>query len=230
MAYGLGDYLIRAVMTADSGLPEDAIINDFAVQHTAGSPSVGELTDAMNDVGDFYRLGATATNRVGSYISNGVDRGATHLLQAYQIVAGPLGSPALELPWLGPVAAVSTNNLPTEVSGVLSFHGDLTGLPEEAAGTRPKSRRRGRIFVGPLILEATEFAEPSPRLHSDFTSALRSNATALFDRLEADGWDWCVWSRTASTLYPITGGWTDNACDTQRRRGTEASSRVTYST
>lgn len=230
MAYDAGDLLIRAVMTAVSGLPEDTIINDWAVKHRSGAPTDGQIGDAFAAVGDFYRQGASVDARIGSWISDQVDRGATHELQAFTIVAGPLGSPRLTSAWLGPTSNSSSNNLPTEVAGVLSFHADLTGILEEAPSSRPRARRRGRVYIGPLVGEAVSMSSPAPALVSAFTSAMRSNATVMFDALDADGWDWCVWSRADAVLRPVVGGWTDDAPDIQRRRGQAATSRTTFTT
>jgi hypothetical protein len=230
MAYTLGDYLIQARMTSTSGLPEDVVINDFAL-HFVAPPSTPELEEAMNIVGEFYRQGATAADRVGSYIGSGVDRGATHELAAYQIVSGPLGSPVLTVDWLGPVAPLTAENLPLEVAACLSFHGTLTGvMEEELDGDRPRARRRGRIYVGPLTTDAVDVTQFQPKLTAAFTAALRSNATNLADALQAatQPAEWSVWSRRDVVLHEVVGGWTDNAPDTQRRRGQAPSSRTVF--
>lgn len=230
MAYEPGSYLIRPIMTAASGLIEDQIVNDWVVR-TADTfeASEAELEDAMAHVGDFYRLGATSADRVGSYIGDQVDRGATHEIVCYQIVEGPLGPPTHGMSWLGPTTGNVSKNLPTEVAGVLSFHASLDGVYEEVGATRPRARRRGRIFVGPLNEDAITDA-PAPVLSTVFTAAMRSNATVMYDALQADGFEWCVWSRADIALREVVGGWTDDAPDTQRRRGQASTARTVFTT
>lgn len=227
MAYTAGDYLIQTRMTAISGLPQDTVVNDFAVKFDA-DPGDLDLAEAMGAVGDFFRLGATVNDRVGSYISEWIDRAATHSIAAYQIVAGSIGSPRMEIDWLGPVTSGSSTSMPTELAGCLSFHGDLTGLVEESGATRPKARRRGRLFIGPLNGLAIDEHLADARLASLFTLALRANANVMGDHLETLSASWAVWSRANATLYPVVGGWTDNAPDIQRRRGVSPTARTVF--
>lgn len=228
MAYTAGDVLVRAVMSAASGLPEDQVINDFAFQAT-GAPTSGDVDSMFAAVDGFYRDNSSLGTALGSYISNQINRAATHELQAYHIVAGPLGSPFRTDPWLGPVTARSTPGLPTEVAGVLSFHADLTGELEVVGATHPKARRRGRVFIGPLVNEAVTNDTPPYYLSSAFLLHAREAGTRMLDESTTDDVPWCVWSRADATLRPVVGGWTDNAPDTQRRRGTAAGARVTWS-
>lgn len=230
MAYSGGAYLIQTIMSSTSGLVEDEVVNDWAVDFGGPGTSTGQLEDAMSAVGDFFRLGATAGDRVGSYIGGSIDRGATHRIELREIVAGPLGPPLITQDWLGPTSAVATSNLPTECAAVLSFHADLTGIFEEVGVTRPRARRRGRVFIGPLTTGAVVVADPQPVLHNDFRVAMQANAVAMFDALATIGAEWSVWSRVDQTLRQVVGGWTDNAPDTQRRRGQAASQRSTFTT
>jgi hypothetical protein len=227
MAYTAGDVLVRAEMQAASGLPADRIINDFAFR-AAGAPSTTDVDNMFAAVDHFYRTAQSLGKAVGAFISRQVNRSATHTLSAYHIVAGDLGSPFREDPWLGPVAPEVTTGLPTEVAAVLSFHADLTGVVEESGSTRPKARRRGRIFVGPLTVTAVDTSTPPFKLDSGLNLTLREAAVDLMDEADADSVPWCVWSRSDTTLRPVVGGWTDDAPDTQRRRGFAATTRVVW--
>lgn len=228
MAYTAGDILVRTVMQPSSGLPEDVVINDWAFRRGAGAPSQAELATLMGIVGDFFRGVNLNLATVGTYISTAITRAATHQIQAYQIQAGPLGSPLHEIDWLGPTTEGSSAGLPREVCGVLSFHGNLLGIQEEAGATRPRARRRGRVFIGPLTTQAITQAG-APVLEPTFTSALRTKAIAMADAAAVEGWTWSVWSRANEELYEVVGGWTDNAPDTQRRRGQAPTLRNVYS-
>lgn len=48
---------------------------------------------------------------------------------------------------------------------------------------------------------------------------------------EADAsliWQWRIWSPTNNNSVLIDNGWVDNAWDTQRRRGVEATARTIF--
>jgi hypothetical protein len=230
MAYQLGDVLVRTIMENVTGLPEDRVINDFAFATGATAPTTTELAEIGDYVDDFFRaIPSGAGSAVGSWIGEAINRSATHTMEFYSISAAGLGSPILVNNWLGPVAPVDSSNLPTEVAAVLSFHADLTGVQEEGAGgTRPRARRRGRVYIGPLGQSSITHAAENPLISSTLTGVLAAAGNAMRVAADADGLPWCVWSRTDQVLRPITGGWVDNAPDTQRRRGTDATTRSTW--
>lgn len=214
-------------MTAASGLPEDTIVNDFAFKN-AGAPAAGDFTDMFNLVDGFFNDIQTSTLSVGAHISNQVDRGATHEFQGWVISAGAMGSPDAVEAWLGPNTTSTGNAMPTECAGVLSFHADLTGILEESGATRPRARRRGRVFIGPLNLDALDTTSAPYPLKTPFMTTLRQAASALIAASTPDH-PWCVWSRTDAVLREVVGGWTDNAPDTQHRRGFTATVRNAFS-
>jgi hypothetical protein len=145
------------------------------------------------------------------------------------------GSPVQTALWtLGPTASASPGNLalPREVALCGSFHGDLSGVAEEGAGdTRPRARRRGRIYVGPLNVAATDSTNGSANggaLPSGFFIGRLAAAFAEFTAaaIEDEGGRWVVASRADNAVYPVTAGWVDNEFDTQRRRGLDPSART----
>lgn len=230
MAYELGDVLVRAIMENVTGLPQDRVMNDFAFATGSTAPSSGEITDVVGLVNNFYRdVPGSGINVPSSYISESIDRAATHTIEVYSITASGLGSPIAVEPWLGPVTAGFSTALPNEVAAVLSFHATQVGIAEEApGGTRPRARRRGRIYFGPLAIEASRYFDPNPRLVDEFLTSLRTAAGNLRDASVLEGVPWSVWSRADQVLRPVTGGWTDNEPDTQRRRGNIATTRVVW--
>lgn len=230
MAYTGDQYLVKAIMSAQSGLTEDQIVNDWAFTWTgAGDPFEADFVSLMAAVDQFYNGDPGSGDMPGKYISAWVNRSATHSMAIYQLTAPPIGSPVFEDDWLGPTSPYASSALPLEVAGVVSFHADLTGVPEESGATRPKARRRGRVFVGPLIDDAITGDTPPYMLSAAFTLALRANINFMADTALADDWTFGVWSRADQTVRPAVGGWTDNAPDTQRRRGKSPTTRVTYS-
>lgn len=231
MAYTAGSTLVRAVMESSTGLPSDRYINDFAFEFD-GTPIAANYDNIVTVVSDFYRVVTTGAASVGQFISNAVNRSATHTIDVYHITAGPIGSPVYSESWLGPPTTSSTSGLPTEVAGVLSFHADLTDIPEESGVTHPRARRRGRVFIGPLNINAVDISNAPYRLAGSgsgaFLNTLREAATRLADDAAANDFTWSVWSRADATLRPVVAGWTDNAPDTQRRRGPASTARVTW--
>jgi hypothetical protein len=120
-------------------------------------------------------------------------------------------------------AAVDGTRLPGEVAVVLSFHSLLTDVPEEVGATRPGARHRGRIYFGPLntasLDASTATVEPATN------AALRGAALSFMALTTAP---WSQWSRADAVMRTITGGYVDNAFDTQRRRGIAATARTTF--
>jgi hypothetical protein len=230
MPYTDGSYLVKAVMEAASGLPADRIVNDFCFEYGVSS-GITDYNQMIDLVDEFYNFVHDITP-LSSFISRQVNRSATHNIQIYVIGAGgDTGSPVWEEPWLGPADPGTASGLPTEVAGVLSYHADLSGVLEEVGDTRPKARRRGRLYVGPLVRGACVDAPPYLLNHAtsgSFGHTLRAAAVKLMDDSTANAGPWSVWSRADSILRPVVGGWTDDAPDTQRRRGTEAAARVVW--
>src|SRR5688572_18339757 len=132
------DILVRPVMSCVSGLPQDVFTNDFAFHHLSGDAPTGvELLDLYGAVDGFYNDVQANGFSVANAIGEAVSRSVTHVMQFFDISVG--GSPIHEEAWLGPTAPLDLGaNLPTEVAVTLSFHGDLTGIPEEVGVTRPK--------------------------------------------------------------------------------------------
>lgn len=252
MAYQDGDILVRAVMHNVTGIPADDIVNDFAFTASLEQDDAQWL-NLVSRVDDFYNTAASNTVRVGSYMSDAINRAATHRMDGYRIVSGALGSPIFSTAWLGPATMVpGADRLPNEVAACLSFHADLDGVVEEEAGTssipsteeaidqgaptthpghaRPRARRRGRLYIGPLINNTILHTTPNPRMSDGFLLAMREGGVRLIDGNDdaGSGGSWGVWSRRDQQVHVITGGWTDDAIDTQRRRGVKAAARVLW--
>ena len=100
--------------------------------------------------------------------------------------------------------------LPPEVSLCGSFQA-------VAASGIPQSRRRGRIFLGPLntgtLASTGRPAVGSVAILRNALEALRVASAA------AATWEWSVFSTKNLVNYSIANGWVDDEFDTQRRRG-----------
>lgn len=230
MPYQAGDILVRAVMSNANGLVDDQFVNDFAFRQ-ALEQTPAEMLALVSRVNSFYNGTGEELNIVSHYISTSVNRAATHRMDLYRIAAGGLGSPILSVPWLGPGAPIAAaENLPNEVAAVVSFHADLTGVLEESGATRPKARRRGRLYVGPLGDNALSGDIPNPLFSDTFLGTLRHGITdvAAGNDVAGQGGAFSVWSREDQELRRVIGGWTDNAPDTLRKRGQASTARVVF--
>lgn len=107
--------------------------------------------------------------------------------------------------------------LPHEVALCVSFQADpVSGVPQ--------ARRRGRIYLGPLAEAASSNARPS----TSVLNVVEAAAQRLLDESTLSVWKWQVYSRTGQTHATVTGGWIDNAWDTQRRRGNDPTARLSF--
>nr|CRY95156.1 hypothetical protein [uncultured prokaryote] len=121
---------------------------------------------------------------------------------------------------LGVTAAsvLNTYNMPGEVALCVSFAGE----PE--SGTIA-ARRRGRIYLGPFNFgastgELTNSSRPATNLVSAAVGA-----SAALEMATPIGSVWAVHSRKDNDFVQIQNGWVDNAWDTQRRRGVQATTK-----
>jgi hypothetical protein len=220
-----------AIFQASSGKPEDRFVNTFHfVTYTTTLSVEAAQTAARAKVVDFYLglgSGDTAqTSAVGIYLSPWIQRLAE--VRSYD----------LEEPGTGPGTGV--NRTPTIQTFTLPASGSPGGLPEEVAvclsysGDAPVSpRRRGRIFLGPLITGvnlaaiAALPAVPDPTICGNLIKACKR----LSKHPTADEPVWVIRSSMPEENFVvITKGYVDNAFDTQTRRGPTASTRQLWVT
>jgi hypothetical protein len=220
------DFLARAVLPHTSGLPSDVTINDFAFAGPETGPQVAAaVIQLYNDPSP------SSGQALGAYLSGVVSRALlASRIELYAILtagqrsgADPLGSPVLTVPFTLSVSNVAID-LPGEVACALSFRASYLGLVEEIGNTRPRSRRRGRVFIGPLNQQAvTTDAVSEARPAAAFISDLVAVGARLRDSITST---WCVWSRMDALFAPVETVWADNAFDTIRSRGHRATART----
>jgi len=206
---------VMHVMQMFSGLPEDRIVNVFHFRGDGDYDTEAPLARAR--VAAFFNT-ASGTNSVSYYISALVLRTST-------VTSYDLDEPKPRVPTSAPVtltAAGSLNGFPEEVACCLSYH---SSVPPAIT-----ARRRGRVYIGPLNGTAVHFAstEAPARPETSFIADLAASAGALVAAGAVDP-KWCVRSSLPTENFQtINGGWIDNALDTQRRRGPDATSRTTW--
>lgn len=215
---------VTATFEHKSGLIKDRVVNTFTFR-TPGDfidpVDAGNIRAALED---FYNTAhGTAGRSLGSWLSTSLSRTVKPIYRFYDITADlagtPAGSPLFTLNALANLANnVSGEGLPAEVAYALSFRGDFGADVEFAAGSRPRARDRGRIYFGPLGLDAVVTGGPGVKANPSAglkDSVLQAGA---FLRDEATT-EWVVWSRAGAKVTPVTVVSIDDAFDTQRRRG-----------
>jgi hypothetical protein len=199
-------------------------------------PVTASMDEIVTRLSAFYNstpAGATAGFSISDYIGIQVARTASNCRFVFYFsetiapVTTPWGSPVRSTNWtIG--APVSATGYPGEVAAAISYHADLTDVPESSGDTRPAARKRGRIFLGPLTtaIGSNEGVNQDASITSSIRTNLGKSALALRDSNALT--TWCVYSPTANTVYEVVGGYVDDAFDTQRRRGTKAEIRTVW--
>jgi hypothetical protein len=132
-------------------------------------------------------------------------------------------------------------NLPSECACVLTLEtGGRADAPVETADgpdagfavDRPKQRHTGRIYVGPLnsntVTGGLIAARPTPGFQETLRLAAKQLATAA-EAIIVDTPFLAVWSRKDRAFRSVEFVSTDDAFDTQRRRGVLPTSRTRLS-
>lgn len=214
--------IIRAqvIIPMLSALPEDACVNTFHFNSTGGTLAT-DLDTITDLVQDFYF--ATPTGEGGpirAYWGAQVDEDDVHL-RLYNLSSPEPRAPLRDTD-IGVEGSVSGTGLPDEVALCLSFQAP------QVSGS-PQSRRRGRIFFGPLGQNALSGTVPNNRPDAGFVGRLAQAGEDLMNNAAATSAPWVVYSPTDDAGYLVDNGWVDNAFDTQRRRGVSPTTRTTWS-
>lgn len=212
---------IQASLASKSMLPEDAAVNVW--HFTSLGTDRASNTNAMDAALDtFY------TSLADIFCANTLTGDWT--FKAYDLADPEPRTPFATYAHTG--ATLTTGDgLPTECAVCLSIEG-------VAGSGFNMRRRRGRLYIGPLSngvsTTVTGYVYVSP-------TAMGIIMDAAEELRSAGGLDfvWSVYSPTAAGPTPdaaailaattyVDHGWIDNAFDTQRRRGTVASTRAVF--
>lgn len=216
-------YRVRCVLPYTTNLPRDVAVNTFHVTRiTALSGS--ELTAVMGEFANFYKAySAPAGAPIGAWIGSTVSRVPNACRIEVYDLADTEPRPIIAQSTFTLPDPASGTNLPLEVAGVLSFRGTY---PAGAV----RARRRGRVFIGPLRTDAVNGVIAQPTLAAGFQTTMRTAAKNLHTGIPAAAplAFWSIWSRKDNLPVEVIGGWTDDAPDTQRRRGQAATARTLW--
>jgi len=234
--------LATVTLKAASGFVEDDVVNTFSFQCDGTTATATKITQLQTAIAAFYNTNQSTTRAPAYYLAHSISRSTNATLVRYYDVedsldGSPHGSP-LDTKMFTLAAAASNPDLPAEAAVVLTTRGTswATALVETTDGSdagslvdRPRQRRSGRIYFGPLNSAASTepsdgtFARPVSAVITTFLDA----AEDLQDAVQANGDNWAVWSRVDAAMRNVTDAQMDNAFDTMRSRGPAATSRTT---
>lgn len=213
---------------------------DTAIEKDESVVTQSWIVDELNELGAtlliqfailaFWNNVHPTFGRVSQWLSPAVDSGANKCLVRYFRIDDltgdpPAMSPIIDRPFtmLGPSGGAI--GLPAQVAACVSFHGDLTGIPEFGGHQRLRQRRRGRIYIGPLnqYTVTPDVTTHVPYLEGSFQHCLSAAAANIATGVLP--LQWSIWSRADATLYPVLGGFVDNSFDVMRKRKVIRSNR-----
>lgn len=228
-----------------SGVPRDSVVNTFAVKAVTPITGAngGDLTTLLSR---FYNQSTSVGHSVSNYLSAELSRATGACTWDIYDVTGhedgtAHGSPIFSDTMTLAEAANSAVQMPSECAIVVTLRGagwqtalvDVPGgAPGPAGNTHPRARLSGRLYVGPLCDTAnnSKVAGSGPaQVNPTVGTALLDAIQDVYDQLAAasESLTLCVWSRAASLFTGVTHAQVDNAFDTQRRRGQDATTRTT---
>lgn len=201
-----------------SALPDDIYVNTFHID--TGGASVGSVAGDIHDALVFFYNGVSTTHgqvsdiasRLSEYIT------ATATTKIYDLGDA---EPRVPITDTFTLDSRASTNLPEEIAVCLSYR----AAPPKTA------RRRGRIYLGPLGLNAYSDATSlvPTRVATQFQSDLCRAGAELQDNLLDALCTWVVYSTADGVETNVIAAWhCDNAFDVQRRRGAAPSTRATY--
>lgn len=192
-------FFTQTVMQGITGLPEDVYVNTMAFESNSMIPGEAEVATMIEAITALY-------DELGTIISDDVNDDP--VLKIYNIDDVEPRVPLVEAQITAGFSG-GTVPLPSEVAVCLSYRGGLVS-------GAPASRRRGRIYVGPLGVNCLGI---TGRPDGVVATALQDAVEAFRAVLDPEPINHAVWSRAGDNLYDVVQYWTDDAFDTQRRRG-----------
>ena len=213
-------------------------------------PTSAEADTIANAIRDFYvadpgALLASVSDFLSPKFDNNPNRATVRFyniganMNALRIVDGgvPAGSPIWTRTFTLTGSASGADGLPSEVALAVTLEtlgradapveapdaGDPGGLVD-----RPKQRRTGRLYIGPLNITTMNHAGVAVRPSAGFTDVVRQAVGDLQADIAVLTGEFFlgVWSRADGQIRALEAVSTDDAFDTQRRRGESAIART----
>lgn len=183
------------------------------------------LTSAIDTLlQNFYNHVPTGgVNRISDYFSSAIKSTSGATQTRYYDIGGHLdgsrhGPPISTTFWT--LASQGSAALPAQLAIVSDLHADLSGTVEFGpGGTRPRARKRGRHYFGPLSSNAVSNGAGGVH-HATVAITCQNDIQKAYKDVLANvpvGVVWGVWSRKDAAIYPIVAGWTAGTVYSQRR-------------
>jgi len=230
--------LVDLELVHDSGIETDADHMTWTIRDNRVNtpPTSGQWTTYAAAVeAGFTDVLAGGTGQLRDYLSEQLS-GVGHL-RAYNVTGhldgSPHGSPILDAPLALGGVGTGYSPIPAEVAAVITWYAEGRNVAAvESEGLRPKARRTGHTYIGPLSSHAFGVVDQECRFTNAFRDTLKAFAGYLLavteTEIEDTVWEMCVWSREDQLVRKTVGGHVDNAPDIQRRRGVEPTSRAVF--
>lgn len=203
-------FRLRVIADQVTDLPQDRVSWGWGIE-CAAAPESGDLAPLFEGFELAMNTGAAANLKLLAYVAGDLTFQA---IEVYPAAGGPavaVGS------WTVPYnPQPAGSRLPPECALVLSHR------IQTLRGVRP----RGRTYIGPLELDANSGGV----IASTAVTAMLNFAEAWHDLLVAEGMQPCVISADGTTKRgDVIAYSVDNAFDTQRRRGFDATATTARS-
>jgi hypothetical protein len=219
-----------AVINRRSGVPEDASHNVWHFE-VPGPVATADYEAVGTGLANFY-------DGCASVLSNTVSRTiGAHRIEVADVTPNGPGAAndvvsALKYTGAFTISQAGTGSMPSEVAIALSFQGDVVGLQEESGLTRPRSRVRGRVFLGP-VAASTKVDENATTFEPVIGVAARESILDAYDNMLQTLFTLrpnlrhVVYSRVNGLGSIVVSARVDSEYDTQRSRGRRPSLRMT---
>lgn len=205
-----------------STLPEDVVVNTFHFRSSALLVGVDIETadDALNTL--YTGMQELASPALGDFDCT-----------FYDLVDPEPRTPVIVSPHTWDTTGGTA--MPNEVAVCASFHAS------PASGVA-LGRRRGRIYLGPFNTGIMATGTFGGQVATTPLTDLQNLWDQFFDSLSTGSCIWSIFSPTTAgpapwteaellaSTFPVVGGHIDNAFDTMRSRGINATSRVVFPT
>lgn len=211
----MGTTHAQVTLPYTTGLPGDVATNNFYFD-TVAAPTVEQQAAIFDGITLFYN-GSIGSVTLASFIGPTVSRTTNACRIKLYNEADPLPRQpfAEHLFTLG--AVVGSSGMPQEVAVCASFRANYVS-------GQPAARRRGRVYIGPLAPGAADTSGMRP--HNNLLNRLIDGMQILAITADTEAVNWCVYSTVDHVARVVTRVWVDNAFDTQRRRGLQATTRI----
>lgn len=227
----MGTIRVQVVLNRKSGIARDAVVNTFHFRHASGLGMAAEFDKIRDAIRTLY---GTLDQYLGDSLSAVAN---AHQIKMYNVLGGDTTGADLNT---GPPDRVDTMTLapsdagylPAEVALAVSFRAVDNASEQGAGGTRPASRRRGRVFLGPLsgpeCFGVRDVVTQEVAVHPDARAAILGAFTTFHGALAGGGTPiaHAVYSRVDGIARPVEEYSVDDAPDVVRSRGVRAAVRT----